>query len=36
MVSIYFQPTDKELVKNGELTFGQVDSSKFTGQITYV
>ena len=37
LVSVSFEPTgtDAGPVKNGELTFGGADSSKFTGSITF-
>jgi cathepsin E len=34
-VSISFEPTTVEYIRNGELTFGGTDSSKFTGSIIY-
>jgi cathepsin E len=37
LVSVSFEPTGTiaSSVKNGELTFGGTDSSKFTGSITF-
>jgi hypothetical protein len=36
LVSVSFEPTGTESsVKNGELTFGGTDTSKFTGSITF-
>ncbi|KAI0003733.1 aspartic peptidase A1 [Russula compacta] len=35
LVSVSFEPTNTTLVENGELTFGNIDSTKFTGGITY-
>lgn len=35
-VGISFEPTTSSSVQNGELTFGGVDSSKFTGSINYM
>ncbi|KIP03623.1 hypothetical protein PHLGIDRAFT_233169 [Phlebiopsis gigantea 11061_1 CR5-6] len=35
-IGISFEPTTSEEVTNGELTFGGVDSSKYTGSINYV
>ncbi len=34
-VSVSFEPTDIEVITNGELTFGGTDSTKFTGVITF-
>ena len=34
IVSVSFEPTTTTSVKNGELTFGGTDSTKFTGSIT--
>ncbi|KZP09886.1 family A1 protease [Athelia psychrophila] len=34
-IGIYYAPTTSESVGNGELTFGGVDTSKYTGTITY-
>ncbi|KZV75451.1 family A1 protease [Peniophora sp. CONT] len=34
-VAISFGPTTELITTNGELTFGEVDSSKYTGLITY-
>lgn len=36
MLGISFEPTTSQDVKNGELTFGGVDTTKYTGEITYV
>lgn len=36
LIAASFEPTNSTLAKNGELTFGGVDTSKFTGEITYV
>ncbi|EKM61625.1 uncharacterized protein PHACADRAFT_204793 [Phanerochaete carnosa HHB-10118-sp] len=35
VVAVSFEPTTKESVTNGELTFGDTDSSKYTGSISY-
>ena len=35
-VAVSFEPTTQESVTNGELTFGGIDPSKFTGAITFV
>ncbi|KAL1745145.1 aspartic peptidase domain-containing protein [Schizophyllum fasciatum] len=35
VISVYFQPTTKEEDQNGELTWGGVDDSKYTGDIKY-
>ncbi|EJD51801.1 family A1 protease [Auricularia subglabra TFB-10046 SS5] len=35
LVSVSFQPTNTEVITNGELTFGGTDSSRFTGTITF-
>ena len=35
VIGISFNPTTSKSTQNGELTFGDVDSSKFTGSITY-
>ena len=35
-IGISFEPTTSESVTNGELTFGGVDTSKYTGALTYV
>ncbi|VDC06882.1 unnamed protein product [Peniophora sp. CBMAI 1063] len=34
-VAVSFEPTTTSSVENGELTFGGVDSSKYSGSITY-
>ncbi|KAF8264805.1 aspartic peptidase A1 [Lactarius quietus] len=36
LVSVSFEPTTSSSDRNGELTFGGTDSTKFTGSITYV
>ncbi|KIK55673.1 hypothetical protein GYMLUDRAFT_175162 [Collybiopsis luxurians FD-317 M1] len=36
LVAVSFAPTDAEVDNNGELTFGGTDSTKFTGEITFV
>ncbi|KAG6327917.1 hypothetical protein ID866_11172 [Astraeus odoratus] len=36
VIGISFQPTDSLFEVNGELTFGGVDTNKFTGSISYV
>ncbi|KIJ40077.1 hypothetical protein M422DRAFT_257145 [Sphaerobolus stellatus SS14] len=36
LVAISFEPTNSETITNGEITFGGIDSSKFTGAITFV
>jgi cathepsin E len=36
LVAVSFEPTTELGAMNGELTFGGTDSSKFTGNITYV
>jgi len=33
--SVSFEPTTERFDKNGELTFGGTDHTKFTGYITY-
>ncbi|KAH9057488.1 aspartic peptidase A1 [Lactarius vividus] len=35
LVSVSFEPTTTTSVKNGELTFGGTDSTKFTGTLTF-
>jgi hypothetical protein len=35
-VGISFEPTTVDSITNGELTFGGLDPSKFTGSITWV
>ncbi|KAI0670888.1 acid protease [Trametes maxima] len=35
-IGIFYQPTTDSGALNGELTFGSVDSSKITGDVTYV
>jgi Eukaryotic aspartyl protease len=34
-IGVFYAPTTTESSKNGELTFGGVDSTKYTGSITY-
>ncbi|TDL15746.1 acid protease [Rickenella mellea] len=34
-VGVYFQPTTARNVKNGALTFGNADASRYTGALTY-
>jgi len=36
VVGVSFEPTNSEEVTNGELTFGGVDTTKYTGTLTYV
>ncbi len=36
LVSVSFEPTTNTSVKNGELTFGGIDSTQFTGTITFM
>jgi cathepsin E len=36
LVAVSFEPTTSVVATNGEVTFGAVDSTKFTGEITYV
>ncbi|KAH8984438.1 aspartic peptidase A1 [Lactarius akahatsu] len=36
LVSVSFEPTTTTSVKNGELTFGGTDSTKFTGTLTFI
>jgi hypothetical protein len=33
---LYFEPMPSTGVANGEMTFGDVDSSKYTGDISYL
>lgn len=35
VIGISFEPAGAQAASNGQLTFGGVDSSKFTGEITY-
>ncbi|KAI9460631.1 aspartic peptidase A1 [Lactarius psammicola] len=36
LVAVSFEPTTTSSVKNGELTFGGTDSTKFTGALTFI
>jgi hypothetical protein len=36
LIAVSFEPTTSLSARNGELTFGGVDDTKFTGEITYV
>ncbi|KAI9450421.1 aspartic peptidase A1 [Lactarius psammicola] len=36
LVSVSFEPTTTTSVENGELTFGDTDSTKFTGSLTFI
>jgi cathepsin E len=36
LVALSFEPTTSAQVINGELTFGGIDSTKYTGEITYM
>ena len=36
LIGISFEPTTSLSVTNGELTFGGVDTSKYTGTLAYV
>jgi cathepsin E len=36
LIAVSFEPLTSASETNGELTFGSVDSSKFTGTITYL
>ncbi|KAH9046277.1 aspartic peptidase A1 [Lactarius hengduanensis] len=36
LVAVSFEPTTTTSVKNGELTFGGTDSTKFTGTLTFI
>ncbi|KAH9065697.1 aspartic peptidase A1 [Lactarius vividus] len=36
LVAVSFEPTTTASVKNGELTFGGTDSTKFTGTLTFI
>ncbi|KAI0257081.1 aspartic peptidase A1 [Lactifluus subvellereus] len=36
LVSVSFEPTTTSSIKNGELTFGGTDPTKFTGKITFI
>jgi Eukaryotic aspartyl protease len=36
LVAVYFEPTTQDSATNGELTFGGTDSTKYTGNITYL
>jgi cathepsin E len=33
--SVSFEPTNEDHVENGVLTFGGIDSTQFTGDLTY-
>jgi hypothetical protein len=35
-IAVSFQPTNQEPIMGGEVTFGNTDSSKYTGNIHYV
>ena len=35
VIGVSYNPTTEDSTSNGEMTFGDVDSSKFTGSITY-
>lgn len=35
VVGVFFAPTTSESDTNGELTFGGVDTTKYTGTLTY-
>ncbi len=35
-IGVSFEPTTQDSVTNGELTFGGVNESKFTGQLAFV
>ncbi len=36
LVALSFQPMDSAPIKNGEMTFGDTDPSKYTGEINYL
>lgn len=36
LVSLYFEPSNSTSTVNGEMTFGDTDPSKYTGDITYL
>ena len=36
LVALFFEPMNGTSVENGEMTFGDTDSSKYTGDITYL
>ena len=36
LVALFFEPMNQTSVVNGEMTFGDIDPSKYTGNITYL
>jgi cathepsin E len=36
LVSVFFEPTTTQSAQNGELRFGSIDHTKFTGNLTYM